>query len=198
MTASWTTFGGHNASQGVFTGIEDALKRADEDTDAARQAQTKLQDVKASLDPIEDKLHWQRLRDKYYDDWMFAQNIVRLYGNERDNQQLQMLADEAEEAILQRDARLLKEKMKAIVDHAWRVRLGAREFWIDLLQHLAEREAQLTDRARARELIAAGWGALRSNDDEMLKPVTWELWDYLPQEEKRKSPYASVGIRRTG
>ncbi len=165
--------------------VEQTLRGADGDLDAAQQCEKRLQELQIAIDNAEDALEWPNLVKKAEEALAYTRGQVNgTYGNENDRARLRVLEGDLRMAIDSGDPDLLRNQTEQMNTLGHSVFQRDPGLWIGLFQSLQNDLHLMRDRSLAEQLIAQGHRAVNNNDVEGLKAIVRQLLDLLPSEQR--------------
>jgi molecular chaperone DnaK len=161
--------------------VEGSLAAASVDPDAAKKAQNRLCDLQVALDGAEEAVEWPALVADAEQLTRSARELIGEHGEAGDRRTLQTLEAELSKAQQTHDADILRRKMDEL--RGFVVQVLDRKGIMQLLwfQQLRDRRSEMTDRAKANELIAQGERAISNDDIDGLRAVNRALAELLPE-----------------
>jgi hypothetical protein len=185
-----------NEQRAKITELERLLESARADRDAENTAESRLLQLKSSLDEIESEIEWLHLvanAREILD--ALDQAIVRAKNHDSTlpaSQYAQRSAKLRVEVGQLIDARLepdLRKKSEEIEVVAREVICLLPEFWVGAFEYAKARRHEMSDAARAERFINQGDSCIRSGNIEQLKLVVRELLFYLLEPSRRQVDY---------
>jgi molecular chaperone DnaK len=162
-----------------------------EDHVAAGQARGMLVDAAKKVKELESRVEWPARVADYEEQKTITRKGVHEYGGSEEQQLLGTIIREGDKAVAAKDARMLDRAAAALRQLGYAMAQKDPGFLASMLAHLAEQEANFTDRQRARSLLNDGVIAMRRRDAEAMQSIIAELFQLLPARE-RESAQAAV------
>ena len=177
-------------ADGLLSDLEGELEAARAgDADAAQQAWRRLLELQQLLDDGFDALAWPELEADAGKALSNARGWVIGEGGETERKHFQRLEKELEDALRERRAGLVEDKVLELRMLASRLALRQDWVWKAEFDVLASDVGSLNDLPRAKQLVEEGRQALRDDDMGKLKAVVRKLGELSPveREERLKS-----------
>jgi molecular chaperone DnaK len=170
----------------MMQAVEASLDAAQVDQDAAQKCEKSLLDLKAAVDDLEDALEIPALLAEARQTIEYAEKIVEAHGKAEEQRMLLALKRELKAAMEARtpDPDEIRRKTEQLDTLRMRVLTGQPSWWVDYLTYLEELQQEMTDQARANQLITRGRRAINNNDLEDLKSTCRQLVQLLTPEQQ--------------
>lgn len=165
----------------LYSEINDSVKIAKGDPDAASKAESLLLQIMQKLDAIEADIELPSLRAEF-DDWYGdACKITDQHGSSEQQGRAADLRKRADEAIQEHNGDRLKTLLKQVRQLYFEVLMALPQFWVDQFQQVSKRTEQMSDINKATRLCDMGQRYLTENNIDGLRNVVNQLWDLLPK-----------------
>jgi molecular chaperone DnaK len=180
--------------------LEGMIESAQGDPDAANKAETRILDLKASLDRIEEESQWPQLVEHARKELDDLDNIIAQFcgSNPEPAKRARTLRAEVEQLIEEHAADRLSKKVEQILSLYHEVLMSRDEFWVYMFQNVKEQRSQMSDQAMAGRLINQGDSCLQRGDVQQLRQIVAQLLGLLPrdvQEEINRGGYGKGKVR---
>lgn len=180
-----------------ITGLEDLVKTAQGDRDAAIKAENAILELKADLDKIENEIRWPEMVKEARRELDTLDDIVSQLGsnNPEYNKRAKDLRVEVEQLIEEhRDDRLPK-KVEQVKSLYGEVLSSKDEVWVSWFQQAKELKAKMSDQVLASRLIEQGDASIQRGEIAQLRQVVSQLTGLLPPEDDpRRGGYAEGDV----
>jgi molecular chaperone DnaK len=178
--------------ENVVADVESLLDAAKVDPDAATTCATRLLDLRAALDEVEDVLEWPELRRMAVNLISAVAEVVEANGNDSDRRMLPDQVTAVNDAAESHDPDLLRHRMNELRALA-QMALERKGAWQQLIfDDLARRRAQMANRPRVERLLMEGQRAAEQGDFAALSEVNRQLADQLPAPPPPLDPFSTV------
>jgi molecular chaperone DnaK len=168
--------------QAKIANLEDMVETAQGDPDAANKAETRLLELKASLDRLENECNWPNMVQDARAQLDELDEVVSQFGDDNPEfaKRAGELRTEAEQLIEEhRDDRLPK-KLQQVQALRNEVLMSKDEFWVAMYQNAKSNRTQMRDQTMAARLISLGDACLQRGDIQQLRQVVAQLMGLLP------------------
>jgi molecular chaperone DnaK len=178
--------------ENMVADIESLLDAAKVDPDAATTCATRLLDLRAALDEVEDVLEWPELRRMAVNLISAVTEVVEANGNDSDRRMLPELVAAVNHAAESHDPDLLRHRMNELRVLA-QMALERKGAWQQLIfDDLARRRTQMANRPRVERLLIDGQRAAEQGDFATLSDINRQLADQLPAPPPPPDPFSTV------
>jgi molecular chaperone DnaK len=178
--------------ENVVADIESLLDAAAVDPDAATTCATRLLDLRAALDEVEDVLEWPELRRMAGNLVTAVTEVVESNGNDSDRRMLPDYVAAVHNAAESHDPDLLRHRMNELRALA-QLTLERQGAWQQLIfDDLAQRREQMANKPRVNRLLAEGQQAAERGDFSTLSDINRQLADQLPAPPPPPDPFSTV------
>jgi molecular chaperone DnaK len=178
--------------------VESSLGAAAADRDAADKCQSRLLDLKAGVDRVEEALEWPRLVAQATKEIEEERNIVNnavFEATEDEKRAFRTLEKEIHEAMEHRDPDLLRRKVQEMDRLGVIIVVRQPGWWAGRFRHLRDKRGMMTDPGQADAAFRRGQQAIDSNDVEGLKSAVRELVGLLPAGDEDRDKVLSSLMR---
>ncbi|KFB69714.1 Hsp70 family protein [Candidatus Accumulibacter vicinus] len=182
-------------SENMLAEVGGALSAAACDRDAADKADKRLLDLEVALDQIDGALAWPALVAEARSECKEIDHVVRDYGDAGEKTVCLALVREIDGAIDARDADIVRAKLSQLQNLSGTVLRRQPGYWVAIFRRLERDSGQMTDPVQARQLLADGNNAIRTDDLRGLQSAVRQLVKLLPREEQQKYPIQG-GLQR--
>jgi molecular chaperone DnaK len=152
---------------------------------AAGQARGLLVDAARKVKELESRVEWPARVKEYEEEKARSRKIVHDYGAANEQQLLGTLLHDGDKAVAAKDARMLDRVLTALRQLGFALLQKDPGFLAGILASLAEREAEFSNRQRARTLLNDGAIAMRRKDADAMQSIISELLQLLPAAAQR-------------
>lgn len=181
--------------QDTIGDIENLIRAAHGEMDAAKTADERLKDLAAKLDQADDWLEWPQLEAKANKELADAREAVERAENRALQSQLVTLEREMQAAIRAHDKETLEARIKDADEIWFQARQGDPNFWIGAFLFAKDKpRAAFSDGFSAQRLIAQGDEALSRREISALRNIVDQLFGLLPENEKAQGMSYGSGI----
>jgi len=173
--------------------LEERFAGEEPDFDALLQADREILEFKVDLDEIAGRVAWPAAV-KEAGTWLTdLGKLVSQQGTADEKRRAQVLREQIEAIIAEKNEDRLKKKMEEISDVYSAILYRQTSFWTDYFEKLAQRQAQMSDQAAAGPLIELGRAHVAADNLAELKNVVYQLQDLLPKKtvEQARRGYGS-------
>jgi molecular chaperone DnaK len=178
--------------ENVVADIESLLDAATVDPDAATTCATRLLDLRAANDEVEDVLEWPELRRMAGNLVSAVTEVVEANGDDSDRRVLPDYVAAVHNAAESHDPDLLRHRMSELRALA-QLTLERKGAWQQLIfDDLAQRRQEMANRPRAERLLAEGRRAAENGDFATLNDINRQLADQLPAPPPPPDPFSTV------
>lgn len=175
--------------------IENLIRAAQGEMDAAKTADERLKDLAAQLDQADDWLEWPQLEAKAEREMNFAREAVQRAEDRSLENQLATLEREMQAALRARDKETVQARIKDSDEIWFSARQSDPNFWVGLLMMAKEKPRQIySDYPAAQRLFSQGDDALNSGDISSLRRIVDQIYGLLPENEKAQGMSYGSGI----
>lgn len=169
------------------------LDRTDADFDAFLQAERALIDFKIQIDSVASLAAWPLLI-KEAQGWLNDLDaLVRRHGLGAEKKRVLTLHEQVRAIIAENNGERLKKKIDEMSEVHSSILYRQAPFWTAHFETLAESRDQMSQRARADELIDRARACIETGQLEELKNIVYLLQDLLPKQvvERARRGYGS-------
>jgi molecular chaperone DnaK len=181
----------------VIDDLSGKLRGAEGDQTMAEQFDKNLLEFKVALDEVEGVLEWPILVKKAEEAATLLENLVQEHGSPEMEEKAEELADRLDDIIERKDVERLKKHTSRIEELYFQVLAENPAFWVTMFKDMAHNRAQMTDPARAQQLISQGNRCIADNEIDGLRNVCVQLIKMLPkdiQEEVQQDRGLGAGV----
>jgi len=151
------------------------------DFDAILKAERELLEFKVKLDEIGAQVVWPS-SVKEADGWLADLDVlVGQQGTSEERTRAKSLRDQVRAIIAEKNGDRLKKKIDEIADVYSSILYRQGSFWVGHFEALAEKKEQMSDQARAKELLQRGRAYAAADNLSELKDIVFQLQDLLPR-----------------
>lgn len=176
-------------SSPLMSEIEDSVKIAKGDPDAASKAESLLLNLKKQLDAVENDIELPALIAEF-DDWFKnTERLVQQHGSDTQVNRAGDLKSKAAEAAEQHNGDRLQGILKQLQQLHYEILTALPQFWVNQFQQLVKRRPEMSDSDKADRFFDMGQGYLTEANVDGLRNVVNQLYALLPKaavEEIRK------------
>ena len=152
------------------------------DRSGAGRARNQLVELAKELDNVEDLVEWPALLVEYRESLDDIRRVVHEYGDDRAQHALTGLEQEGDQAIAERDPKMLKRAKHDLDSLASAILLEDPGTWAAWLHHIVEELHVIADQTKAQSLAKEGQQAMERGDVPTLQSVVRELLSMMPRE----------------
>jgi molecular chaperone DnaK len=161
--------------------IQTLVVAAGTDIEARAQLDRRLRDLAAALDRAEDALEWPELVEQADVARRDAEKLVADFGQDGEKAQLRALVSSLQRALAAKDPDSVRQCSQDLDGLWFRIADRLLGYHIGRFNRLVERQASMTDAARAEQLVAQGRRAISSEDVDGLRAANRQLQSLLPK-----------------
>ena len=171
----------HEAS-GLTQEIDAVLNHEKAEFDAVLRVEREILEWKIRLDEIEDRAIWPSLVKEVDVKLTELDTLALQNGTNEEKARSRTLREQVAALIGEKNATRLRTKKAEIEDVSSAILFRQGAFWVTHFESLAACQSQMSDAARAEELIRQGREAVAQENTPALKEVVFSLQDLLPQQ----------------
>ena len=181
--------------QDTIGDIENLIRAAAGEMDAAKTADERLKDLAAQLDDADDWLEWPQLEARAEREMNFAREAVQRAEDRSLENQLATLEREMQVALRAKDKETVEARIKDSDEIWFAARQSDPNFWVGLLMMAKEKPRHIySDYAQAQRLFEQGDDALNRSDIASLRRIVDQIYGLLPENEKAQGMSYGSGI----
>ncbi len=162
--------------------IDAVLNHEKAEFDAVLRVEREILDWKIRLDEVEDRATWPSLVKEVDVKLTELDTLANQNGTNEEKARARMLREHVAALIGEKNAMRLRTKKAEIEDVSSAILFRQSAFWVNHFESLAACQSQMSDAARAEELIRQGREAVAAENTATLKEVVFGLQDLLPQQ----------------
>ena len=166
--------------------LDQAVKDAKGDPDAAEKAQARLLELQNQLDALEKELEWPAMLVEAEDLRERMNTLASDHGTAAHKGKAEKWSDDIDDIIKNKQAARMPSKLQEGHSIAAQILTSIPAFWVANFQRL-EKEGNFSDQSAANRLIERGREYLQKNNIDGLTDVVRKLWSLMPPEEAEKA-----------
>lgn len=164
------------------SGLDVMIEAAKGDVDAARQAESRILELKVKLDHIEDSLKWPSLVVDVGTALDELDSLVDEHGSAEQKEQAAELREAVDDLIAKHLADNLRKKMEQIADLHRAILFEQPGFWVGFFNHLVSERKKMSDQATSERLINQGRQFINQGNLQGLRTIVTQLLQQLPRD----------------
>ncbi len=169
-------------TSGMTQEIDSVLNHEKAEFDAVLRVEREILEWKIRLDEIEDRATWPSLVKEVDVKLTELDTLALQNGTNEEKARSRTLREQAAALILEKNAVRLRTKKSEIEDVSSAILFRQAAVWVTHFESLAACQPQMSDAARAEELIRQGREAAAQENTAALKEIVFSLQDLLPQQ----------------
>jgi molecular chaperone DnaK len=174
--------------------LEVLLERINADSGAVEKFDTRLLELKISIDSIEDTARWPKTRDELLEAVRLSESIIeQQIAKGSDADRLQKLIKESESVIAEKRF----ERAMSLTNELYAVRGKVLHnhggYWLGWLKNLGGRLDEMSDRQKAERLLGLGQQAVQQGDVDALRSAIFQLANLLPDDDDNLDLKRGIG-----
>jgi molecular chaperone DnaK len=173
--------------------LDQAIRAAPADADAANLAQSRLLEMKVALDKVEAQVRWPALVAEAEEELGLLNAVLEQFGNEETRRKAKTLESEVRQAIDARSADILRRKIGEVSGLRFKILVAQPEFHVWFFNNLKTEKNKMRNPAQAGALIEEGEAALKAKNYDRLPNLSRQLLALLPEEEQEKQMRKGYG-----
>jgi molecular chaperone DnaK len=170
---------------GTSAEIEEAITAGRDDRDAGDKARSRLEDLRAEIDRLEEMLEWPAQVQAAENEVEVERKIVddsSMNATREEKDKFSRLEREIRAAIQARDGDVLKIKVREMDALGYAVVTRNPGWWVAMFERLEGQAGTMTDRSRASAYVEQGRRAIHSGNVDALKNAVSQLASLLPHD----------------
>lgn len=163
--------------------LNDAVKAAKGDPDAAEKAQARLVELQNKLDAAEEKLKWPALVTEAKELQERLTKLATDHGDKRQQEAAEDWCDTVNSIISKEHKDRLARKIEEGENLHSQILVSIPAFWVGCFRRLENDGGNFSEPNAAERLFERGRSFLRENNVDGLQDVVRKLWNLLPKEQ---------------